>query len=231
MTALAEQIPLDLIHRPAQGREDFLVAPSNQEAVSWVDQWPNWPAPALILYGPASSGKTHLAAVWKNKCNAKFLNSESLDKMEADEISNLAEHIVIDHVDPWFGDKKAETTLFHLYNIMKEEDRSLLITSRVAPSHVSFLIPDLASRLRAAPLATIHSPDDTLLCALLVKLYADRQIKINQDILNYVLPRMERSFYAAKNLVEKSDKLALSEKRPISIPLMRKVFLMDDQQA
>lgn len=225
MTAIAEQIPLDLGHRPTQGREDFLVAPSNQDAVSWIDNWPDWPAPALILHGPVASGKSHLAAVWKEKCAAAFIDMATLSSCSADELEKKGKHLVLDHVDPWFGDRGAETTLFHLYNIMKEQERTLLLTTRMPPAHVNFSVPDLASRLRAAPMATIHPPDDTLLAAVLVKLFSDRQIQIGHDVLNYILPRMERSFAAAHELVASADRLALAEKRPVSIPLIRRVLL------
>lgn len=225
MTYAASQIPLDLVHRPAQGREDFLIAPCNQDAVAWVDRFPDWPAPALILYGPASCGKTHLAAVWKEKTGAALIDSKTLGIEPADKLAAKGQHLVLDNIDPWFGDRKTETTMFHLYNIMKEEQRFLLMTSRLAPEHAVFEIPDLASRLRAAPVATIKQPDEDLLSAILVKLFADRQLHIGPDVLNYILPRMERSFAAIHNLVEAADRMALSEKRPVSVPLMRKIFL------
>lgn len=225
MTAAAEQIPLDLGHRPAQGREDFMIAPSNQEAVAWIDRWPEWPAPALVIYGPVASGKSHLAAVWGERTGAKPIETARLAESEADELAALAQHLVIDNVDLWLGDRAAETTLFHLYNLMREEGRSLLLTMNMAPTHIDFAIPDLASRLRAAPAAAIQPPDDTLLAAILVKLFCDRQLQIGSDVLQYLLPRMERSFSAAYELVEAADRLALSEKRPISIPLIRRVLL------
>ena len=131
----------------------------------------------------------------------------------------------MDHIDPWFGDRDGETTLFHLYNIMKEENRTMLLTMRMAPTHAAFCIPDLASRLRAAPATAIQTPDDTLLAAILVKLFADRQLQISHDVIMYLLPRMERSFSAAHELVDIADKLALSERRAISVPLMRRVLL------
>lgn len=227
---LAAQLPLDLGHRPAHGREDFLIAPSNQNAVSWIDRWPEWPAPAVILYGPAACGKTHLSAVWKDRTGAAPVDMTAFTDQNADALSKLAEHLVLDHIDPWLGDRNAETILFHLYNILKEEGRTMLLTMRMPPSHAEFSIADLASRLRAAPVAQIEPPDDTLLAAVLVKLFSDRQLVIGQDILHYVLPRMERSFAAAYTLVEQADKLALAEKRGISIPLMRRVLLEEDRQ-
>ena len=217
----AQQIPLDLSHRPAYGRTDFLVAPSNESAVTWIDRWPEWPAPALIIYGPASCGKTHLAAVWKEQTGAGFVDTNDLAAQSADKIAAIAEHLVLDHIDPWLGDRAAETVLFHLYNLMKEEKRTLLLTMRVPPQHISFAIADLASRLRAAPAAAIEPPDD----ALLVKLFADRQLQIGHDVLAYILPRMERSFAAAHDLVAAADRLAMAEKKGISIPLIRRVLL------
>jgi len=185
----------------------------------------------LILSGSAACGKTHLAAVWKDKTkSAASIEAAQLAKQPADKLADTAEHLVIDPVDPWFGDREAETTLFHLYNLMREQGRTLLLTTRVAPSHAQFALPDLASRLRASPLSSIASPDDTLLTALLVKLFADRQLQIGQDVLSYILPRMERSFAAARDLVEEADRLALAEKRPVSVPLIRRIFLGREPQ-
>lgn len=227
----AEQIPLDLSHRPARGRADFLVAPSNRDAVAWIDRWPDWPAPALVIYGPASCGKTHLAAVWKEQTGGAFADTGELSAQSADKIAAQAQHLALDPIDPWLGDRAAETVLFHLYNLMREEKRTLLLTMRVAPQHIGFALPDLASRLRAAPAAAIEPPDDELLAAILVKLFSDRQLQIGHDVLTYILPRMERSFAAAHDLVAAADRLAMAEKRGISIPLIRRVLLKETQTA
>lgn len=202
-----------------------MIAPSNQEAVGWIDRWPDWPAPAFVIYGPVASGKSHLAAVWRERTGAAAIDTAMLAVNEAHELAGSAAHLSIDNVDLWLGERAAETTLFHLYNMMREEGRSLLLTMNMAPSHVGFAIPDLASRLRAAPAAAIQPPDDTLLAAVLVKLFADRQLQIGSEVLQYLLPRMERSFAAAHNLVGAADRLALAEKRPISVPLIREVLL------
>lgn len=225
MSVLAVQIPLDLGHRPAQGRADFMIAPSNAQAVAWIDRWPDWPAPALILYGPAASGKSHLAAVWGAQASAVKLDTAHLAETPADMLAAAGRHLVIDDIDLWLGDRAAETMLFHLYNILREEGRSMLLTMNMAPSHIAFALPDLASRLRAAPAAAIQPPDDTLLAALLVKLFADRQVPVGQDVLSYLLPRMERSFAAAHDLVAQIDRLALAEKKPVSVPLIRRILL------
>jgi DnaA regulatory inactivator Hda len=219
-----QQLPLDLAMLPAMGREDFLIGPENREASGWIDSWPEWPAPALILSGPAASGKSHLLAVWREMSKAALIDPKELTSQSAEDLANRGEHLAIDGVDPWIGERAAETTLFHLYNICKENGRSLLISMRAAPARIDFAIADLASRLRAAPVALIHPPEDALLAALLIKQFHDRQITISEDVIHYILPRMERSFDAVRDIVETADRLALAEQRRISVPLMRTIL-------
>jgi len=225
--AVYTQIPLDLQHRAAYGREDFLIASNNQDAAAWVDRWPEWPAPALILYGPPASGKTHLCAVWAQRSNAVLLNPDDIINNDAEQVSQMADHIALRHADLLIGDRRCEEKLFHLYNILKETGRSVLMTSRAPPTSLHFEIADLASRLRAAPSIAIAPPDEMLLTALLVKLFRDRQITINEDVLQYILPRMERSFAAARDLVTQADARALAEKRNITIPLIREILMAE----
>lgn len=219
-----EQIPFDLGGRHALGREDFLIGRCNQDAVGWIDKWPGWPAPALILSGPASSGKTHLAAVWQEKAGAVLIRPEMLLTHSAEDIAAMGTHIVLDGMDPWLGERSAEESLFHLYNIFREEKRSILMAMRMTPSSADFAIPDLASRLRAAPLASIHPPDDMLLASVLIKHFSDRQLQVGNDVIKYILPRMGRAFSDAKTIVETADRMALAGKQKISVPLMRKVL-------
>lgn len=220
-----QQIPLDLGYRSAMGRDNFLIAPSNQEAVKWIDKWPDWPAPCLVIYGPKACGKSHIASVWAEKNKARHINTQALSEHTADKLSKISDHLIIDRADFSIGDKTPETTLFHLYNMFKEEERSLLLTMHAPPSSLNFLIPDLASRLKAAPSVAIKAPDDDLLFCILVKLFSDRQLTVGEDILHYILPRMERSLAAAFDLVDQADHLALSEKRRITLPLIRQVLM------
>tara|TARA_R110001592_G_scaffold3525_34_gene20241 strand:+ start:13223 stop:13927 length:705 start_codon:yes stop_codon:yes gene_type:complete len=220
----AQQIPLDLGSRHAYGRSDFQIGKSNAAAVGWIDRWPEWPAPVLILQGPPASGKSHLAAVWQDIASAAAVTPEMLITHAAEDLFALGDALVLDGLDPWLGDRDAETTLFHLYNMLKEEQKTMMITMRMAPSNADFIIPDLASRFRAAPSVCIHAPDDMLLASVLIKLFSDRQLNVSNDVISYLLPRMERSFASARDIVARADRKALSEKRRISVPLMRKVL-------
>lgn len=221
------QIPLDLKHRTAYGREDFLISPCNQDAAAWIDKWPEWSAPALILYGPAASGKTHLGAVWATKSKSAILNPDDIVQNDAEAISKISDNLVIRQAHLLIGDRASEEKLFHLYNMAKEAKRSLLLTSRAPANGLTFTVPDLSSRLRAAPCIAIQSPDEPLLTALLVKLFRDRQINVSQELIQYIMPRMERSFAAAQDLVIKADKRALAEKRNITIPLIREILMAE----
>ncbi len=224
MNAKAQQIPLDFVSRPAMGREDFLIGPENKDAAAWVDRWPDWPAPLLVLCGAAASGKSHLAAVWQERTGAALIKPDILTLEGAEQIAARAGNIIIDGLDPWLGDRAAETTLFHLYNIFKENERSFLVTMRMSPTAAEFEVADLASRFRGSPVALIHPPEDALLASILIKLFNDRQLAVAEDVIRYILPRMERSFIAARDIVEHADSAALAQKRGISIPLMRQVL-------
>lgn len=219
-----EQIPLDLGHRTAMGRDDFLIAPNNQDAVAWIDLWPEWPAPALVLYGPIASGKSHLAAVWQERSKAAYINGNDLNDSSVRGLVNGKQHVIIEDADDIIGDVEKEKGLFHLYNLFKEEKRTVLLTLMEPPIRRNFIVPDLASRLRAAPTVAIREPDDVLLGAILVKLFNDRQLRVGEDVIKYILPRMERSFEAAREVVERADEKALIEKRAVSVPLIREIL-------
>ena len=220
----AQQYLLDLGHRTAQGREDFMIAPSNQDAVAWLDLWPDWPAPVLTIYGPIACGKSHLTAVWRERAEAHKITLEDLNSQSANDIVQTGTHFYLDDADQAIGDVACEKTLFHLYNILKEEKRSMLLTMTRAPVHRAFAIPDLASRLRAAPAVAIREPDDHLLQAVLIKLFADRQLRVSPDVIAYILPRMERSFEAARALVEDLDKSGLQSQKRISFQMVRDIL-------
>ncbi len=219
-----EQIPFDLGNRTALGRDDFLVAPNNHDAVAWIDLWPEWPAPCLVLYGPVASGKTHLGAVWSEKSSAMCVKAGDINEALIGDIADIKKHVIIEDADDLIGNLQGEKGLFHLYNIFKEEQRSFLVTLQEPPVRRSFTLPDLASRLRAAPSVAIREPDEELLGALIVKLFNDKQIRIGADVLHYILPRIERSFEAVRDVVEQADQKALIEKRGITVPLMRDIL-------
>ncbi len=217
------QIPLELGHRPALKREDFLVAPSNAAAVGWLDRWPKWPQPLLVIHGPEGAGKSHLAEVWRERSGSTRLEA---DELSAAAVPALAQcTLVIEDLDRGVD----ETALLHLYNMMMEAGRFLLLTARAAPVRWPLSLPDLRSRLLAAPAVQLQAPDEALIGAVLVKAFADRQIRVGEEVVLYLLTRMERSFAAVREMTVALDRVALAERRAITIPLVRQ--LLHDREA
>ncbi len=224
MTGTA-QLPLELALRPALGREDFLVAPSNEVAVAWIDRWPDWPGPALALYGPPGCGKTHLCQVWRAASGAVEIDAGRLARAEPPELLGAARACVLDDAETLLGGEGANAErLLHLFNSVVERGGQLLLTARAAPARWPCGLADLASRLAAAPAVRLEAPDDALMEALLVKLFADRQLAVGEELVRYLLARMERSFAAARALVAALDRASLAERRALTVPLARRVL-------
>lgn len=222
MTQKPQQLPFDLGHREAFAREDLWVTGANADAVAWIDKWPGWGAPALVVYGPPASGKTHLARVWQKASGAIDVTAETLDGLRgANDFPGAA---IIDDAERFIGAEETETALFHAYNRAKEEGAHLLLTAERAPREWNFTIADLKSRVMAAPAVAIAAPDEPLMAVVLAKLFSDRQIFVSQDVVHFILPRVERSFAALRALAAEIDRKALAEKRPVTIPLVREIL-------
>ncbi len=218
---LSAQLVFDLPQRVARDRDAFLVAPSNAEAVNLVDTLTAWAAPVQWLYGPTGCGKTHLAAVLSELCTTHFLTADNLS--EADIAPFLAgetqaDVLIIEGLENLSHD--AEEPLFHLLNHAKNSGQKLLLLSRHAPGQISVGLPDLQSRLKAVTAIGMAQPDDTLMCGLLDKLFADRQIKLDARVRDYLVPRISRDYATMGALVAELDRAALAAKKPITVPFV-----------
>ena len=212
------QLPLDLGHRASFGGEDFLIAPCNQAAVAWLDRWPDWPGPGLAVHGPAGCGKTHLAHVFQAGATARLLITADLPLTPAPMLLAGARAAVLDG-----GPPLAERALLHLINYIAEIGGHLLIVAAEAPARWPIALPDLASRLAALPAVRIDPPDDRLIEALLIKLFADRQLAVPPEVVTYLTARVERSFEALRRLVGLLDRESLARRRAVTLPLAREI--------
>ncbi len=193
------QMVLPLRWKAAQGQKDFFVSDANSEAVTFLDGWSTWPLPAAILIGPAGSGKSHLAAIFARRANARLWD-------DADRTPS-------------------EEALFHAWNTAMDERRPLLMTARSDPRDWNLALADLKSRLTATPRVIIRAPDDALLEAVFAKQWRDRGMEAPAEFTHYVLSRIERSFESLQRAVDVLDRAALAAKRPLSIPLAREALL------
>lgn len=214
---MIRQLAFDLPAREAWRREDFFPSPANATALAAVDDWRNWPGGKLMLVGPRGSGKTHLARLWASETGAALLPGTAL--AEADLPALAAQGAVaVEDAETAAGDPQAEAAFFHLHNLVTQSGH-LLITATRPPRDWPLGLPDLASRLQSASLARIEAPDDALLSAVLIKLFADRQITVPPTLIPYLVQRMERSIDAARALVAALDARALAEGRAVTVKL------------
>ena len=222
-----QQLPFDFDHRPALGGEDFLVADGNRAAIGWIDRWPDWSAPVLAVSGEAGCGKSHLGQVFLAKSGGRALDLSRLASDAPDALLAEAHAWFLDDAERLVSEG-LEEAFFHLYNAAMASHAHVLLASVRPPAGWGFTLADLASRLRAAPQVEVGPPDEALLTALLVKLFHDRQLRVDTDVVAYMIPRMERTFQAARGLVERIDRSALAAGRRITVPLVRDVMQQNE---
>jgi chromosomal replication initiation ATPase DnaA len=221
--ASPRQLALALGHRESFDREDFLAGPGNEAALALIERWPDWPSRAIAVTGPEGAGKSHLAAIWAHAAGGRVISSRAIDAALVPRALATGALVIEDAGDAECGGLD-EAALFHLLNLAKEERAYVLLTARSAPAGWPIALCDLASRLRAMPVATLAPPDDAMLGALLVKLFADRQLAVDAALITYLVKRIERSFAAARAAVALLDHAALRLKRPVNRALAGEIL-------
>jgi chromosomal replication initiation ATPase DnaA len=223
----ARQLAFELPHAESFRREDFLADASNEAALALVESWPNWPHRIAAIVGPPGSGKSHLAAIWAERAGARITDAAALTQTEVPR-ALVTGALVIEDLAPERADEQA---FFHLFNLAREEDAYVLVTAAQRSDLDGFRLPDLASRLRALPVIALTPPGDALLAAVLVKLFADRQLAVDEETVTFLLSRMERSLAAARDMVGRLDRAALSRGRRITRALASELLREQEPQA
>lgn len=209
--SMPRQLALALPHAENFSRDDFLAGGSNKAALNLVERWPDWPDRALAIVGPEGAGKSHLAAIWADVAGARRIAARVLGETNLPATLTTGALVIEDATSDL-----DERALFHLLNLMRQQDAFVLMTARTPPATWRVELADLASRLRAIPVVQLHPPDDALLRAVMVKLFADRQLAVDEALVAYLSTRIERSFAAARSAVEDLDREALRLKRPVT---------------
>jgi chromosomal replication initiation ATPase DnaA len=211
---VSAQLRLNLERQPDHARAAFVTSASNALAVRALDAWPDWRGGALALVGPPGSGKSHLAAVW-----AARLHAVSWPETGGDGEPH-SRPLLIEDADRSLPDE----TLFHLLNLAARPGGGLLLTSRLSPAQWPARLPDLRSRLNALPVAELEEPDDLVLDAMLRKFFRERNIRPSEELLAYLVRRIERSAQSAADVVRRLDEAAHASHRGVSRSLARLVL-------
>ena len=214
------QLAFALPHAESFTRDDFLEGPANAAGLALIDSWPDWPNRIMLLVGPEGSGKSHLAAIWAEQAGARAISAHALTATAVPGALATGA-LVLEDLNSSDADERA---LFHLLNLAREDGAFVLITARTAPAAFAIELRDLRSRLRALPTVSLLPPDDHLFRALIVKFCADRQLAIDETVVNYLTNRIERSYAAVRRAVELLDAEALRLGRPVSRALAAEVL-------
>ena len=206
------QLAFALPHAESLTRDNFLEGPANAAGLALIDSWPDWPNRIMLLVGPEGSGKSHLAAIWAEEAGARSISAHALTPVAVPGALATGALVVEDLRSSDFD----ERALFHLMNLTREDQASVLITARLPPSAFQIELRDLRSRLRAVPTVSLLPPDDQLFRALIVKFCADRQLAVDETVVSYLTTRIERSYAAARQTVELLDTEALRLGRPVT---------------
>lgn len=210
--AQPRQLALALPHAESLSRDDFLEGPGNAAALALIDRWPDWPNRVMWLMGPEGCGKSHLAAIWAERAGARVISAQTLTSdLVPSALATGA--LVVEDID---RGELNEAAVFHLMNLARQDGADLLMTSRTAPGALNIALRDLMSRLRAVPVIDVAPPDDALLRALIVKLSADRQMMVDEALVNFLANRVERSFAGVRQAIDLLDHEGLRRGRPVT---------------
>ena len=227
---MIRQLTLDLPVRTAHGRDDFFVSPANAMAVAIIDAPDAWPEGKLLLLGPEGAGKSHLAAVWAGMAGATAVEATDLAGQSLPDLSSGGA-VLVENAHLIADTPQNEAILFHLHNLLRDSGGKLLLTATTPPARWGLALPDLLSRMEGTATATIATPDDALLAAVFLKLFADRQVQVAPGLVSYLIPRIDRSFSAVRTLVARLDARALALGRPVTRALAAEVLDSADKGA
>ena len=198
---------------------DYYVSKSNYFAKNIIDAWPKWEKKIVNLAGEKYSGKTHLSTIFKLKSSALYLNGKNINQQTIKQIK-LSNNIIIEDLEESFDEK----LLYSIFNLVEQDNKYLLISSIKPVDTMKFSLPDLLSRLKNCIIAKIDQPDDDLIYAIILKSFSDRQIKLDNKIIDYIIKRIDRSYGKMHEFIYKIDELSLKKKKSINFKIIKEII-------
>lgn len=197
--------------------DNFIVSESNKSALAIIEKWPNWENHAIFLYGPSGSGKTMLVNIWIEASKATILHPKDIYLMVNKPQNYKGKAFIVEDIESVHD----EAAFLHFFNKVREDGGYLLITAQSHPANLKIRLADLRSRINAIFCCSVSNPDDELLRTLFFKHFVERQLKVEMNVVDYLVSRTERSFEAVAKIVEALDLAALKEKKNITIPFVK----------
>ena len=198
---------------------DFYVSKSNYFAFKLIEKWPSWEKNILNIFGEKFSGKTHLVEIFESKYKAIRIQEKDLNNNIFKSLK-LHENVILDN----FENKSDEKILYSLFNLVDQDNKYLIITSKKPLIEMQFSLKDLASRVKNCLMAEISKPDDELIFALILKNFSDRQISLDKKLIDYIVKRIDRSYSKIKEFIYKVDEMSLKQKKPINLKTIKELL-------
>ena len=222
MDTKAEKLNQELLkfnHEKNFGDDDFYISKSNSHILDLFNQWPKWEKNFLNISGENFSGKTHLVNIFIKRFKGIKFESNLLKNGNLKKIKNQ-KNIIIENLD----DNVNEKLVYSLLNIIDQENKFLIITSKLPIVNIKFKLADLRSRCKNFLLFNISKPDDELIYALILKNLSDRQVSIDKRLINYIIKRIDRSYSKIFHFIYKIDEMSLKKKKSISLEIIREAL-------
>ena len=214
-----DQKLLELGIHESYDENDYFVSKSNYFAKNIIDTWPKWEKKIVNLTGEKYSGKTHLSTIFKTKTGALYLIGDKINNQTLRQIK-LSNNIIIENLNESVNEK----LLYSIFNLIEQDNKYLLISSIKAVDTMKFSLPDLVSRLKNCIIAKIEQPDDDLIYAIILKSFSDRQIKLDNKIIDYIIKRIARSYSKMHEFIYKIDELSLKKKKSINFKIIKEII-------
>tara|TARA_Y100001970_G_C14099951_1_gene784909 strand:+ start:443 stop:1108 length:666 start_codon:yes stop_codon:yes gene_type:complete len=199
--------------------EDFYVSKSNEHIFNLLNKWPKWEKNFLNISGEKFSGKTHLANIFLKKFKGIKLNAKEVSNENLKEIK-IYQNIILENLDEEIDEK----LIYTLFNIIEQDNKYLIVTSKFPIVDYNFQLKDLKSRTNNFILYSIEKPDDELMFALILKNLSDRQISLDKKLINYIIKRIDRSYSKIFDFIYKIDEVSLKKKKSIDFKIIRDVL-------